>query len=295
MTNMYIMPKWQREAVAIIRNNGFISLKQVEFLQNEDEVFSFGKYTQKESILRAFCRNAGLVQVGKYLFNAYEAEEYGKKLEISEWREPSTAVEEALSFILQIAKHVKDKQGARQLDLSGLYRYGLNFFDFCYVVIPDTTTAYAKKVKTEDGGFEYQIVEKEDSEVSKISTSRIMDVLYIGEYKEGDFHKYAAKLYYKQMQENDAKKVHEHFLETKEMLDRTAPDEKHDNFIIVDSVLAAAYFYIDFYNKTKYEYKEIPLTFFQKVLGKDFEYVQIPQQEIVAKIKQILEIRATEG
>ena len=214
MTNMYIMPKWQREAVAIIRNNGFISLKQVEFLQNEDEVFSSGKYTQKESILRAFCRNAGLVQVGKYLFNAYEAEEYGKKLEISEWREPSTAVEEALSFILQIAKHVKDKQGARQLDLSGLYRYGLNFFDFCYVVIPDTTTAYAKKVKAEDGGFEYQIVEKEDSEISKISTSRIMDVLYIGEYKEGDFHKYAAKLYYKQMQENDAKKVHEHFLET---------------------------------------------------------------------------------
>ena len=97
------------------------------------------------------------------------------------------------------------------------------------------------------------------------------------------------------MQENDAKKVHEHFLETKEMLDRTAPDEKHDNFIIVDSVLAAAYFYIDFYNKTKYEYKEIPLTFFQKVLGKDFEYTQIPQQEIVAKIKQILEIRASEG
>ena len=114
MTNMYIMPKWQREAVAIIRNNGFISLKQVEFLQNEDEVFSSGKYTQKESILRAFCRNAGLVQVGKYLFNAYEAEEYGKKLEISEWREPSTAVEEALSFILQIAKHVKDKQDFNQ-------------------------------------------------------------------------------------------------------------------------------------------------------------------------------------
>ena len=97
------------------------------------------------------------------MFNAYEAEEYGKKLEISEWREPSTAVEEALSFILQIAKHVKDKQGARQLDLSGLYRYGLNSLTSVMWLFLTQLQPMLKKLKQKMADLNSQIVEKEDS------------------------------------------------------------------------------------------------------------------------------------